>query len=119
MLDDTLNDAYGQRQITQYYTQLNTYFIILEILPELQSNLASLDRLFVKSPMTGGIVPLSTFVEIDSSRAGPLQVTHQSQFPSVTLTFNLRAGVALGEAVDAITGRGARHAAAGDLLVPG
>jgi HAE1 family hydrophobic/amphiphilic exporter-1 len=103
MIDDTLNDAYGQRQITQYYTQLNTYFVILEILPELQTSLDSLDRLYVKSPLTGGVVPLSTFVETDSSRAGPLQVTHQSQFPSVTLTFNLRAGVALGDAVDAIT----------------
>jgi hydrophobe/amphiphile efflux-1 (HAE1) family protein len=112
LIDDTLNDAYGQRQITQYYTQLNTYFIILEILPDLQADLTSLDRLYVKSPLTGGIVPLSTFVETDSSRAGPLQVTHQSQFPSVTLTFNLRAGVALGEAVDAIT------AAAAELGMP-
>jgi HAE1 family hydrophobic/amphiphilic exporter-1 len=102
LIDDTLNDAYGQRQITQYYTQLNTYFVILEILPELQGNPASLDRLYVKSPLTGGIVPLSALVETDSSRAGPLSVTHQSQFPSVTLTFNLRPGVALGEAVDAI-----------------
>ncbi len=112
MIDDTLNDAYGQRQITQYYTQLNTYAVILEILPELQSSLTSLDRLYVKSPLTGGIVPLSTFVEFDASRAGPLQVTHQSQFPSVTLTFNLRVGVALGQAVDAIT------AAAGQLGMP-
>jgi HAE1 family hydrophobic/amphiphilic exporter-1 len=112
LIDDTLNDAYGQRQITQFYTQLNTYFIILEILPDLQRSLTSLDRLYVKSPLTGGIVPLSTFVETDSSRAGPLQVTHQSQFPSVTLTFNLRAGVALGEAVDAIT------AAAAELGMP-
>jgi hydrophobe/amphiphile efflux-1 (HAE1) family protein len=112
LIDDTLNDAYGQRQITQYYTQLNTYFVILEILPELQTSLSSLDRLYVKSPLTGGVVPLSTFVEMDSSRAGPLQVTHQSQFPSVTLTFNLRAGVALGEAVDAIT------AAANELGMP-
>jgi HAE1 family hydrophobic/amphiphilic exporter-1 len=103
LIDDTLNDAYGQRQITQYYTQLNTYFVILEILPELQANPTSLDRLYVKSPLTGGIVPLSALVEMDSSRAGPLSVTHQSQFPSVTLTFNLRPGVALGEAVDAIT----------------
>jgi HAE1 family hydrophobic/amphiphilic exporter-1 len=103
LIDDTLNDAYGQRQISQYYTQLNTYFLILEILPELQANLASLDRLFVKSPLTGGVVPLSTFVSIDNSKAGPLQVTHQGQFPSVTLTFNLRSGIALGEAVDAIT----------------
>jgi HAE1 family hydrophobic/amphiphilic exporter-1 len=71
LIDDTLNDAYGQRQITQYFTQLNTYFVILEILPELQASLASLDRLYVKSPLTGGIVPLSTLVEMDSGRAGP------------------------------------------------
>ena len=112
LIDDTLNDAYGQRQITQFFTQLNTYFVILEILPELQASLASLDRLYVKSPLTDGIVPLSTFVEIDSSRAGPLSVTHQAQFPSVTLTFNLRPGVALGQAVDAIT------KAAADLGMP-
>jgi hydrophobe/amphiphile efflux-1 (HAE1) family protein len=112
LIDDTLNDAYGQRQITQYFTQLNTYFVILEILPELQANLASLDRLYVKSPLTDGVVPLSTFVEMDSSRAGPLSVTHQAQFPSVTLTFNLRPGVALGQAVDAIT------QAAADLGMP-
>ena len=54
LIDDTLNDAYGQRQITQYYTQLNTYFVILEILPELQADPASLDRLYVKSPLTDG-----------------------------------------------------------------
>ena len=112
LIDDTLNDAYGQRQITQFFTQLNTYFVILEILPELQASLASLDRLYVKSPLTEGIVPLSTFVEMDSSRAGPLSVTHQAQFPSVTLTFNLRPGVALGQAVDAIT------KAAADLGMP-
>src|SRR5262249_37601210 len=90
-------------QITQYYTQLNTYFVILEILPELQKSIDSLDRLYVKSPLTGGVVPLSTLVDIDASKAGPLSVTHQSQFPSVTLTFNLRPGVALGQAADAIT----------------
>jgi hydrophobe/amphiphile efflux-1 (HAE1) family protein len=103
LIDDTLNDAYGQRQIAQYYTQLNTYPIILEILPDLQKNLASLDRLYVKSPLTDGVVPLSTLVDFDTSRVGPLSVTHQSQFPSVTLTFNLRTGTALGQAVDAIT----------------
>ena len=103
MIDDTLNDAYGQRQITQYFTQLNTYFVILEILPELQTSLDSLDRLYVKSPLTGGAVPLSTLVDVDNSKVGPLSVTHQAQFPSVTLTFNLRPGIALGQAVDAIT----------------
>ena len=102
MIDDTLNDAYGQRQITQYFTQLNTYFLILEILPELQSSLESLDRIYVKSPLTGAAVPLSALVDADSYKTGPLSVNHQGQFPSATLTFNLRAGVALGEAVDAI-----------------
>ena len=102
LIDDTLNDAYGQRQITQYFTQLNTYFVILEILPELQADLGSLDRLYVKSPLTGGIVPLSALVDADSSRAGPLSVNHQGQFPSVTLTFNLKRDVALGDAVDAV-----------------
>src|SRR5215510_11045382 len=101
-IDDTLNDAYGQRQITQYFTQLNTYWIILEITPELQSTLASLDRIYVKSPLTGAAVPLSAVVDVDSSKVGPLSVSHQGQFPSVTLTFNLHSGVALGEAVDAI-----------------
>src|SRR5580693_243130 len=102
-IDDTLNDAYGQRQITQYFTQLNTYFLILEILPELQTNLESLDRIYVKSPVTGAAVPLSALVDIDSYKIGPLSINHQGQFPAVTLTFNLRAGTALGEAVDAIS----------------
>jgi hydrophobe/amphiphile efflux-1 (HAE1) family protein len=102
-IDDTLNDAYGQRQIAQYFTQLKTYWIILEILPDLQKDLSSLDRLYVKSPLTGGAVPLSTLVDVDTSKVGPLSVAHQGQFPAVTLSFNLQAGVALGQAVDAIS----------------
>jgi hydrophobe/amphiphile efflux-1 (HAE1) family protein len=102
-IDDTLNDAYGQRQITQYFTQLNTYWIILEILPEMQSSLESLDHIYVKSPLTGAAVPMSALVDADSYKTGPLSINHQGQFPAVTLTFNLRAGVALGEAVDAIS----------------
>jgi hydrophobe/amphiphile efflux-1 (HAE1) family protein len=112
MIDDTLNDAFGQRQIAQYFTQLKTYWIILEILPEQQRDLASLDRLYVKSPLTGAAVPLSTLVEVDSGKVGPLSVAHQGQFPAVTLSFNLRAGAALGEAVDAIT------AAAREIRMP-
>ena len=101
-IDDTLNDAYGQRQITQYFSQLNAYWIVLEINPELQGTLASLDRLYVKSPLTGAAVPLSTLVTVDQTPVGSLSVTHQGQFPSVTLSFNLRSGVALGDAVQAI-----------------
>jgi multidrug efflux pump subunit AcrB len=103
MIDDTLNDAFGQRQITQYFTQLKTYWIILEIPPEQQQDLASLDRLYVKSPLTGGTVPLSTLVDVDTSKVGPLSVQHQGQFPAVTLSFNLQPGVALGQAVDTVT----------------
>jgi hydrophobe/amphiphile efflux-1 (HAE1) family protein len=102
-IDDTLNDAFGQRQITQYFTQLKTYWIILEILPDLQKSLDTLDRLYVKSPLTGGAVPLSALVDVDSSKVGPLSIAHQGQFPAVTLSFNLRLGVALGQAVDAIS----------------
>jgi HAE1 family hydrophobic/amphiphilic exporter-1 len=103
LIDDTLNDAFGQRQITQYFTQLKTYFVVLEILPELQKDLTTLNRLYVKSPLTGGAVPLSSLVDVDSSKVGMLSVAHQGQFPAVTLTFNLRPGVALGQAVDAIS----------------
>jgi HAE1 family hydrophobic/amphiphilic exporter-1 len=102
-IDDTLNDAYGQRQITQYFTQRNTYGVIEEILPELQQSPDSLDRIYVKSPLTGGTVPLSALVTVESKTVGPLQVSHQGQIPAVTLTFNLQPGVALGEAVDAVT----------------
>ncbi|HWF96186.1 MAG TPA: efflux RND transporter permease subunit [Xanthobacteraceae bacterium] len=101
-IDDTLNDAYGQRQITQYFTQLNTYGVVEEILPELQKTTDSLDRIYVKSPLTGGAVALSSLVNVDTKQVGPLSISHQGQFPAVTLTFNLRPGVALGEAVDAI-----------------
>jgi hydrophobe/amphiphile efflux-1 (HAE1) family protein len=101
-IDDTLNDAYGQRQVAQYFTQLNTYWIVLEITPELQGAFASLDRLYVKSPLTGAAVPLSTLVSVDTTPVGSLSVTHQDQFPSVTLSFNLRNGASLGQATDAI-----------------
>jgi hydrophobe/amphiphile efflux-1 (HAE1) family protein len=102
-IDDTLNDAYGQRQIAQYFTQLNTYWIILEVLPDMVKSLESPDRLYVKSPLTGRAVPLSAVADFDTYKIGPLSINHQGQFPSATLTFNLRAGVALGEAVDAIS----------------
>ena len=101
-IDDTLNDAFGQRQITQYFTQLKTYFVVLEILPDLQKDLVTLDRLYVKSPLTGGAVPLSSLVTVDSNGVGPLLISHQGQFPAVTITFNLVPGVSLGQAVDAV-----------------
>lgn len=102
LIDDTLNDAYGQRQIAQYFTQLDSYNVILEIPPALQGDLSSLNQIYVKSPSTGQAVPLSTLVNVDSSKVGPLQVSHSGQFPAATLSFNLRPNVSLGQAVDAI-----------------
>ena len=87
--------------------------VILEITPELQNDLTSFDHIYVKSPVTGGVVPLTALVDIDSNKVGPLAITHQGQFPAVTLAFNLRPGIALGQAVDAIT------QAARDIGMPG
>ncbi len=101
VIDDTLYDAIGQRQVTQYFTQINTYKLIMEVLPEERTSLAVLDKLFVKSN-TGQAVPLSTFVKVDNTRVAPLSIGHQMQFPAVTLSFNLAQGVALGEAVEAV-----------------
>ena len=102
LIDDTLYDAFGQRQVGQYFTQVNTYRIVLEVLPEMQNKLETLDRIFVKSPTSGQQVPLSTFVKRDTHKVGSLSVSHQGQFPAVTIAFNLAPGVALGDAVDTI-----------------
>ena len=102
VIDATLNDAFGQRQVAQYYTQTNTYHVILEVPPEMQGDPNTLDRIYLKSPLTGASVPISTLVTMDNTQVGPLSVSHQSQFPAITLSFNLRSGTALGQAVDAI-----------------
>jgi hydrophobe/amphiphile efflux-1 (HAE1) family protein len=101
VIDDTLYDAIGQRQVTQYFTQVNSYHLILEVTPELQSDLSVLNKLYVKSN-TGQAVPLSTFVKVDTHKVAPLSISHQMQFPAVTLSFNLAQGAALGQAVDAV-----------------
>jgi len=103
VIDDTLNDAFGQRQVGQYFTQTNAYFVVLEALPSLQESSAVLDQIYVKTPNGGQSVPLSTLVSIDSNRTGPLSVSHQAQFPAVTLSFNLPSGTSLGQAVEAVT----------------
>jgi multidrug efflux pump subunit AcrB len=101
-IDDTLDDAFGQRQVGQYFTQTNSYFIVLEATPDLQRSPSSLDKIYVKAPGNGQPVPLSTLVNVDTSHTGSLSVSHQGQFPAVTLSFNLQPGVALGQAVDAV-----------------
>jgi multidrug efflux pump subunit AcrB len=102
LIDDTLNDAFGQRQVGQYFTETNSYFIVLEALPKLQQDPSTLDQIYLKAPATGQPVPLSSLVDFDTRHVGPLSVSHQGQFPAVTLSFNLRPGVALGDAVNAV-----------------
>ncbi len=102
LIDDTLYDAFGQRQVTQYFTQLNSYHVILEILPELQGNLDTLNKLYIRSPTTGDQVPLSTFATWTSVPVRPLSISHQGQFPAITISFNLAQGAALGQATAAI-----------------
>jgi hydrophobe/amphiphile efflux-1 (HAE1) family protein len=102
VIDDTLYDAFGQRQVAQYFTQLSEYHVVLEVDPRFQADPASLEKIYVKSPATGQQVPLSVFVRFDTDKTNALSVSHQGQFPAVTLSFNLTPGTALGQAVDAI-----------------
>jgi hydrophobic/amphiphilic exporter-1 (mainly G- bacteria), HAE1 family len=102
LIDDTLYDAFGQRQVTQYFTQLNSYHVILEILPELQGNLDTLNKIYIKSPTTGDQVPLSTFATWTSVPVRSLSISHQGQFPAITISFNLAQGTALGQATNAV-----------------
>jgi hydrophobe/amphiphile efflux-1 (HAE1) family protein len=101
VIDDTLYDAFGQRQITQYFSQVNSYHLILEVPPDMAGDPATLEKLYVHSS-TGQTVPMSTFVHWSTVPVAPLSISHQSQFPAVTISFNLAPGAALGQAVTAI-----------------
>jgi hydrophobic/amphiphilic exporter-1 (mainly G- bacteria), HAE1 family len=102
LIDDTLYDAFGQRQVAQYFTQINSYHVVLEILPELQGKVDTLDKIYIMSPTTGQEVPLSVFCKWTTDPVRPLAIAHQGQFPAVTISFNLGQGVALGQATDAV-----------------
>jgi hydrophobe/amphiphile efflux-1 (HAE1) family protein len=102
LINSTLYDAFGQRQVAQYFTQINSYHVVLEVMPDLQGQTATLDKIFVKSPVTGQRVPLNTFAKYHTRSVTYLSISHQGQFPAVTLSFNLRPGVSLGQAVTAI-----------------
>jgi HAE1 family hydrophobic/amphiphilic exporter-1 len=102
-LDQALYDAFGQRQAAQFFTQSNSYHVVLEITPALQSDPAALNQLYMKSPLTGQMVPLSAMTKYDTQHVTYLSINHQGQFPAVTLSFNLAPGAALGDAVNAIT----------------
>jgi hydrophobe/amphiphile efflux-1 (HAE1) family protein len=99
-IDQTLYDAFGQRQVATIYTSSTQYKVVLEVLPEFQADPAALSRIYVNTP-TGAQVPIST-VSRFVNKIAPLTLSHQGQFPAVTISFNLAPGVALGEAVEKI-----------------
>ena len=99
-IDNTLYDAFGQRQVSTIFTQLNQYHVILEVDPQFQQNPGAFKDLYVKSN-TGTQVPLSSFTQMQTSNAA-LAINHQGQFPVVTLSFNLAPGKSLGDATKAI-----------------
>ncbi|MDB5403794.1 MAG: hypothetical protein QOD93_3873 [Acetobacteraceae bacterium] len=100
-IDDTLYDAFGQRQVATLFAPLNQYHVILELAPRFQLTMDALSRLYVRSTTTNKLVPLNLLVRIRQG-VSPITINHQGLFPAVTLSFNLAAGVSLGEAVAAV-----------------
>jgi hydrophobe/amphiphile efflux-1 (HAE1) family protein len=97
-IDDILYDAFGQREVAQYFTGNKAYYVVLEALPSELGALSTLQKLYVHST-TGASVPLSTIVHQTTVPVQPLAINHQSQFPSVTISFNLKGNASLGDAV--------------------
>jgi multidrug efflux pump len=100
-IDDTLDDAFGQRQVSTMFTQLNQYRVVLEVKPNFRQNAEDLHNIYVRGASSAQGVPLGAVTRVEETRA-PLAITRQGQFPAVTLSFNLAPGAALGEAVTAI-----------------
>ncbi|MFN3397457.1 MAG: efflux RND transporter permease subunit, partial [Sulfurimicrobium sp.] len=101
-IDNALYDAFGQRLVSTIFTQSNLYRVVLEVKPDFRKGMAALNAIYIVSP-TGAQVPLSSIARF-SERATQLAVTHISQFPAATISFNLAPGVSLGDAVKAIRG---------------
>jgi HAE1 family hydrophobic/amphiphilic exporter-1 len=99
-IDDTLYDAFGQRQVATIFTQLNQYHVVLEVDPKFQQDPSSLRQIYVKSG-AGKQVPLSAFTSFEPATSA-LSINHQGQFPAITISFNLAPGVALGDATAAV-----------------
>ena len=103
-VDDTLYDAYGQRQVANFYTAVNTYRVILEVDPRFQQDAEALSQLYVGSSQPGREIPIGAMAKLRPAQV-PLSINHDGQLPAVTLSFNLAPGTSLGEAVDAVQAR--------------
>ena len=101
LMDSTLYSAFGQSQVSTMYTSLNQYHVVMEVAPQFWQNPQGLDYVYIHSS-TGRVVPLSAVAHFEK-RIAPLAVNHDGQFPAVTISFNLAPGVALSDAVQAIS----------------
>ncbi|HLI65880.1 MAG TPA: efflux RND transporter permease subunit [Caulobacteraceae bacterium] len=101
-IDAAIYNMIGQRQVAQYFTQLNSYHVVVEGPPSLQATPDLFNSVYVLSPVTGKTVPLSLFVKVDPNATSSLTVAHQGQFPAATLSFNLGPGVSLGKATQLV-----------------
>ncbi|WP_223554545.1 multidrug efflux RND transporter permease subunit [Pseudomonas sp. BF-R-01] len=98
-VDEALYDAFGQRQINEFQTQINQYNVILELDTRQRGKAESLNYFYLRSPLSGEMVPLSALAKFDAPTVGPLSIAHDGMFPAANLSFNLAPGVALGDAV--------------------
>jgi len=98
-VDEALYDAFGQRQINEFQTQVNQYNVILELDTKQRGKAESLNYFYLRSPLSGEMVPLSALAKFDAPTIGPLSIAHDGMFPAANLSFNLAPGVALGDAV--------------------
>ncbi len=101
-IDTAVYELLGQDEVTQYFTQQNSYHVVLEAPTGLQATPDLFNQIYILSPTTGKTVPLSLFVKVDPNQTSSLTVAHQGEFPAVTLSFNLPAGVALSQATQAV-----------------
>jgi len=101
-IDAAIYNVIGQRQVAQYFTQLNSYHVVLEGPPDLQATPDMFNSVRVLSPLTGKTVPLSLFVKADPNATASLTISHQSEFPATTISFNLAPGVSLGQATQLV-----------------
>ena len=98
-VDEALYDAFGQRQVNEFQTEVNQYNVILEVDAVQRGQAESLNYFYLRSPLSGEMVPLSALAKVDAPVSGPLSISHDGMFPAANLSFNLAPGVALGDAV--------------------
>jgi len=109
-VDQALYDAFGQRQISEYQTEINQYKVILEFTPAQRGKSQSFDYFYLRSPLTGDMVPLLSFAKLMPAESGPVVIAHHGMQPAANISFNLAKGVALGDAVVALNdARNALH----------